>query len=258
MSELLPAGDVLAVMTRLKARRGFVFPHRGVMALTAPELLDAYDATYEALTIEPRVLDERSREFIWIGILVTMRESIATHHIDRLRGAGGTDADFETATRLAGFGVSAGAFRFVESSWSSELAGFDREEAYRSALRALVADSTVETGLVEMTMAAVHACLGNHWELGLHIRRAYEANVDEAALAEALSLTMFRQVFPVSSKLAMSGVNSSRTSGSRLPIRFVPGQMPRRNSKEAMVPSALCLFRRRGELEQTYVEPQHR
>ena len=61
----------------------------------------------------------------------------------------------------------------------------------RGALEALTRDASVERGLIEAAMAAVHACLAQWDELGLHIRGAYSAQFPETKLAEALSLVMF-------------------------------------------------------------------
>ena len=81
-------------------------------------------------------------------------------------------------------------------SHHEHLPGFNRESAYCSTLEALCAGQPIESGLVEMTMAAVHTCLYQHWELAVHIRRAYACGVPELELAEALSLTMFPASVP--------------------------------------------------------------
>ena len=43
-------------LERVKAKRGYLLPHHGLMALTAPQLLEGYDACYTALTLVPRTL----------------------------------------------------------------------------------------------------------------------------------------------------------------------------------------------------------
>ena len=180
----------------VKAKRGYLLPHHGLLALTAPKLLTAYDEAYTALTLEPRTLDNHSKEMVWIAILVAANEGIASHHLKYLRNAGGTEEEIAVAIRLAAFGRSAPSFRFVEAQWQEHIPGFNRESAYCSALEALYAGQPVESGLVDMMMAAVHTCLYQHWELALHIRRAYACGVPEIELAEALSLTMFPASVP--------------------------------------------------------------
>ena len=40
----------------VRAKRGYLLPHHGLLAVAAPDLLDAYDATYTALTLRPKRL----------------------------------------------------------------------------------------------------------------------------------------------------------------------------------------------------------
>lgn len=195
-SELLAPDLAKRQLEQLRIKRGYLLPHHGLLALTAPKLLAAYDDTYTALTLEPRILDERVKEIIWVGILVATNEGIAVHHLRRLTAAGGSEEEAAAAIRLAAFGRSAPAFKFVEDHWKKHLSTYDRESAYTAALEALCYGQPIEREVVEMTMAAVHTCLCQHWELALHIRRAYKIGVPELALAEALSLTMFPASVP--------------------------------------------------------------
>ena len=187
----LPDPDsVDALLAAVRAKRGYLLPHPGLLALTAPRLLEAYDATYTALTLEPRALAERDKEFVWLAILVATDEALATHHIAKFRAAGGDDAGIETALRLAAFARGARDFRFVDAHWKRHLPGFDRWRAYRDALADLVRGRAAPR-LVELALAATHTCLAQWDELALHIRGAYDAAAPEAELAEALSLAMF-------------------------------------------------------------------
>ena len=66
--------DFEEVKTRLNAvrdKRGYLMSHHGLLALTAPDLLEGYDACYTALTLVKRHLSEREKEFVWLGILAT-------------------------------------------------------------------------------------------------------------------------------------------------------------------------------------------
>ena len=77
---LVTPDQAKAQLQKLKAKRGYLLPHHGLLALTAPKLLAAYDDAYTALTLESRTLDDRSKEIIWVAILVSTREGIAVHH----------------------------------------------------------------------------------------------------------------------------------------------------------------------------------
>jgi alkylhydroperoxidase/carboxymuconolactone decarboxylase family protein YurZ len=190
MSQTPPTvAEAERALAAVRAKRGFLLPHHGLLAITEPALLDAYDRMYTALTLTPRRLDEHRKEFIWLVILTVMREAIATHHIRKFREAGGSEAEIETAIALAGYAQSTPAFAFVEDSWKGHLPNFDRAAAYRARLGAVA--GTTPPGLVEMAMAAAQACRDERWALAEHIKGAYAAGVPEAELAEAISLMMF-------------------------------------------------------------------
>lgn len=180
----------------VRARRGYLLPHHGLLAVAAPRLLEAYDAAYTALALDRRSLDDHARELVWLVILISTDEAIATHHLRRFREAGGTDGQIETATRLAGHARAAPAYAFVGDRWRAHLPAFSLERAYRAGLDALVAGRGLAPGLVEMAMAAAHVCRRQWPELALHVRGAYAAGVAEVDLAEALSLTMFPASVP--------------------------------------------------------------
>lgn len=190
-----PTGDeaatVAARLSAVRAKRGYLLPHHGLLAVADPALLEAYDATYTALTLRPRHLDEHRKEFVWLGILIATDEAIATHHIAKFRDAGGSEAEIEAAVRLAGFARSVPAFAFVGEAWGAHLPGYDTAAAYRRALAALMSDRAMAPGLVEMALAAVHTCLKQWPALAWHIEGAYAEGVPEVELAEAISLTMF-------------------------------------------------------------------
>ncbi len=182
---------VLAELAALKEKRGYLLPHHGLLAVGEPRLLAAYDRFYTTLTLQQRALDERAKEFVWLTILVTTEEAIATHHIRRMRDAGGTDTEIELAMRLSAFAKGANDFLFVDKHWSRHLPDYDATRAYRDGVSALVGTSGVAPGWIEMALAAAHTCQRRwHW-LDEHIAGAYGQGVPERALLEALTLTMF-------------------------------------------------------------------
>lgn len=185
------ADDVRQLLAGLHAKRGYLLPHHGLLAVAEPALLEAYDATYTAMTLNERALEERDKEIIWLIILVATNEAIATHHIDRLRKGGGSDADLELAVALAAWAQGAPQFVFVKNYWGAHLPDFAPITAYRRGLDALVGEHPVAPAVVEMGLAAAHQC-HRRWDwVKEHIRGAYRHGADERALAEALSLAMF-------------------------------------------------------------------
>ena len=183
--------QVEAALTDLRAKRGYLLPHHGLMAVAAPELLVAYDATYSALTLADRVMTLHQKEIIWLIILVSTGEAIATHHIDRLRKGGGGDADVKAAVALAAWADGADRHTFVEQHWGPHLKDFGAVSAYREGLDAVLDRFPVERWVAEIGMAAAHQC-HRRWDwVGDHIVEAYAAGADEGAIAEGLSLAMF-------------------------------------------------------------------
>jgi alkylhydroperoxidase/carboxymuconolactone decarboxylase family protein YurZ len=196
MTVMPDEAEVSRRLAEVRAKRGYLLPHHGLLAIAAPLVLAGYDATYTALTLTPRSLHERPKEFIWLGVLVACDEAIATHHIAKFRAAGGTDEEIELAIRLAAFAEGAPRFAFAEAKWQRHLPRYDRARAYRAALANLTVGSGVVQGWIEMTCAAIHTARKGWWELAEHIRGAYACGVPEVELAEALSYAMFPGSIP--------------------------------------------------------------
>ena len=196
MDAMPEPAEVERRLAEVRAKRGYLLPHHGLLAIAAPALLAGYDAAYTALTLMPRSMDERAKEFVWLAVLVATDEALATHHIAKFRAAGGTAAELELAVRIAGFAEGARCFAFAAEKWQHHLPAYGREAAYRAALDAAQAGATIPRGLVEVALAAVHTTRKAWWEVALHIRGAYAEGVPEMELAEGLSYAMFPGSIP--------------------------------------------------------------
>ena len=185
------AEDVAAMLSDLRDKRGYLLPHHGLMAVASPELLTAYDATYTALTLQDRTLTLYQKEIVWLIILVSTGEAIATHHIDRLRKGGGGDAEIAAALAFAAWADGADRHAFVARHWGLHLEGFDAVLSYRDGLETLRARHGTEAWIVEIGMAAAHQCHRRWNWVAEHIVGAYGEGADETAIAEGLSLAMF-------------------------------------------------------------------
>lgn len=183
------ADDLARQLAAIRARRGYLLPHHGLMAITTPRLLEAYDATYAALALEPRVLSRHDHEFAWLAILVATDEALASHHIAKFRAAGGTDAEFAGILRLAALALGVPAYRFVDRHWLAHLPGFEPRAEYLAAFRLAVGD--IPLRLAHLACATVHTCKAAWDALEWQIVAAYADGVPEDDLAEALTLTMF-------------------------------------------------------------------
>ena len=185
------AEDVAGLLAGLREKRGYLLPHHGLLAVAAPELLAAYDATYTALTLRDRALTLYQKEVIWLIILVATGEAIATHHLDRLRRGGGGDADVAAALALAAWAEGADRHSFVAEHWAAHLPGFDARASYRDGLDVLLDRHGTERWVAEIGLAAAHQCHRRWFWVGEHIAGAYAAGAAEVAIAEGLSLAMF-------------------------------------------------------------------
>lgn len=154
-SEFESSEAVLAKLEALRAKRGYLMPHHGLLLVGEPELLAAYDQLYTTLTLGNRTLDDHTKEMVWLVNLTATTEAIATHHIRRMHDAGGSDQEIELAVRLAAYAKGADYFAFVHEHWSSHLPDYNAVRAYREGLTALVAGSGVSRGCIEISLAAV-------------------------------------------------------------------------------------------------------
>lgn len=181
-------------LAAIKAKRGYLLPHHGLMAVTAPGLMAAYDAAYTELALNDRLLSHHDREFVWLGILIATREEIATHHIEKFRKAGGSDAELSAVLRLSAAVCGFRAYGFVADHWRAHVAPVDPEAEWAEAV--VRAGDGAEARLVHMTAAAMQVANGAWDGFRWQLRQAYAAGVDEAELAEAVSLTMFPASVP--------------------------------------------------------------
>lgn len=186
--------DLTERLAGLRAKRGYLLPHHGLMAVTAPRLLAAYDAAYTALALEDRVLSHHNREFVWLGILIATREEIATHHIEKFHAAGGTDAETRALLRVAAAVCGFRAYGFVAARWAAHLPGLTPEADWAEALHR--AGDGAEARLVHMAACAMQVANGEWEGFRWQLRAAYAAGVPEPELAEAVSLTMFPASVP--------------------------------------------------------------
>jgi alkylhydroperoxidase/carboxymuconolactone decarboxylase family protein YurZ len=181
--------ELEARLQEVRAKRGYLLPHHGLMALAFPKLLEGYDAAYTALALDDRVLSRHDREFVWIAVLAATDEALATHHIAKFRAAGGTDATIGAAFAAAAVAIGAEAFDFAARDWSRQLAPFDPRAAYLVTLRRVTPDAPMR--LVHLAGLAVQVCRARWRPFGWHLEAAYADAVEEEAMAEAISLAMF-------------------------------------------------------------------
>ncbi|MDO9500393.1 carboxymuconolactone decarboxylase family protein [Falsiroseomonas sp.] len=181
--------ELEARLAEVRAKRGYLLPHHGLMALAFPKLLAGYDAAYTALALDDRVLSHHDREFVWMAVLAATDEALATHHIAKFRAAGGTDATIGAAFASAALAIGAEAFDFAARDWGRQLAPYDPQASYVATLRIVAPAAPIR--LVHLAGLAVQVCRARWRPFGWHLQAAYADGVEEEAMAEAISLAMF-------------------------------------------------------------------
>lgn len=182
---------LVARLATLRAERGYLLPHHGLLAALAPDVLDAYGALYRALTLGKRHLDEFTKEFVWLAILAATDEAAATHHVAKFRAAGGTDAQISIAVRLAAWVRGEGAIAFAETVWAPHMPGWDWQQARAAVRAALIAGGDIPPELALLAEIATRTCLDQWKQLAEAIVEAIVAGESEDRVAEALMLTIF-------------------------------------------------------------------
>ena len=180
--------DPLAALSDIHAKRGYLLPHHGLMAISAPDLLERYGSLYSTLALEERHLSRHAHEFGWLGVLISCEESLGSHHVKRFVDAGGDAAHLGLATAISAMAKGSEGYLFVEDHWLPHLPTVNPSEQYLAAFAQLI--SPVPPALAHMTACAVHTCSGNWRALKWQIEAAYQAGVNELELAEALSLAL--------------------------------------------------------------------
>lgn len=173
-------------LAAVRAKRGYLLPHHGLLAMVFPDLLAGYDAAYTAMALADRVLSHHDREFVWMAVLGATSEALATHHIAKLRAAGGTAATIEAAFAACAGAIGAAAYEFAARDWAAQLAPWAPGDAYLRGVRQLA-----PLRLVHLAQCAVHVCRAQWDALGWQLAGAYADGVAEDEIAEAMTLAMF-------------------------------------------------------------------
>ena len=123
---------------------------------------------------------------MWLSVLGAAEEVVATHHIAKLRAAGGDDATIAAAFAACAGAIGGAAYEFAAGPWAGPLSPWEPKAAYLAGVRRLA-----PLRLVHLAQCAAHVCLGQYTALAWQIEGAYAAAVPEAEIAEALTLAMF-------------------------------------------------------------------
>ncbi|WP_198379620.1 hypothetical protein [Roseomonas sp. KE2513] len=191
MSKNEAAAGVRQALASLQAERGYVLPHRGLLAAALPELHGAYGTMYRALTVDERHMTPLARECVWLAILVACDEPVGTHHVAAFRRCGGSDREAAALFRQTAWAMGADALGFLRGEWAPHFPGYDPAAAYLEAASALNAAGDLPDGTARLARLAAHAARGRLWALEVELEAAYGVGIDERQMAEAISLIIW-------------------------------------------------------------------
>jgi alkylhydroperoxidase/carboxymuconolactone decarboxylase family protein YurZ len=216
--------DIRARLAAVREKRGYLMPHHGLLAIAAPSVLAAYDAAYTAIALDDRVLSHHDREFVWLAVLGTTDEALATHHIAKFRAAGGTDDGISQAFAACAWAVGGQAHDFAAREWARQTLPWDAKAAYIAGIARLA-----PRRLVHLAQCAVQTCRARWRLLEWQIEAAYADGVPETEIAEALTLAMFPGSIPHFAKACgvWRGLIASGVIAASAPFREwadLPGQ----------------------------------
>ena len=186
---MMQKDELEQLLQQVRDKRGYLLPHHGLMAVSMPRMLEAYDELYTTLALTQRQLSRHDHEFVWMGVLIAMDEILGTHHLKRFHDAAGTDDELAAALAITAFAKGCDAYQFVDNHWLAHLPAFSPRARYLSSFQQVAGNTPLS--LAHLTACAVHTCTGNWAALRWQIVAAYADGVDELDLAEALSLAMF-------------------------------------------------------------------
>ncbi len=181
-------------LAAVRDKRGYLLPHHGLLALSAPNLLQHYDQLYSSIALTDRYLNRHDHEFVWLGVLMSTQEALGTHHVQRFLDAGGTTDEVGSAAAITAIANGSRHHLFIEDHWTPHLPNVNPENQYLTLFNKMTPE--ISAPLAHITACAIHTCIGNWRALGWQIRAAYAVETEELLLAEALSLAMFPGSIP--------------------------------------------------------------
>lgn len=183
--------DLDAVRARvadIRERRGYVLPSHAALAVADPALLEQYEGVYNAITFGFHALTPFEKNFVWLVVVGCAETPTGAAHLSDFIAAGGTPAQVRAAAQLALLAVGARTLAVFAPGWTNVFPGFAADATYADAVDRLAAGTGLATGLVDVALAAGHACRRDWQRVAFHIVRAKAAGVSDDALAEGLTV----------------------------------------------------------------------
>jgi alkylhydroperoxidase/carboxymuconolactone decarboxylase family protein YurZ len=175
------------VLKRVKEKRGYLLPYHEFFACMDPVLLEKYDEFYTEVTLKSKVLDNKTKELVWIGILACASEEAGTIHLKRGRKAGISDEEISNVIMITQVAKGFDVLLFVEEKWGSFLPGIKPMEVYGEFVNHLKKGLGLQEKAIELIFIGIYAALEIRKGLEFHLLRAKERGIRDEEIAEAMS-----------------------------------------------------------------------
>lgn len=174
------------VLAQVEGKRGYRLSYHRMLAAADPELLAAYDAYYERLTLRQRVFTPRERELVWTALLTSARETHGTIHLKRAEAASISRDELADAIAIAAAVESWPALvEFGHGAWHEWIGRRDAHLRYERIF--LAARGAIEAKTAECCAVVSHAARHSWDGVKFHLPRAFKAGATRDGIAEGLS-----------------------------------------------------------------------
>lgn len=180
---LSPRGQ--AVIGDVEKKRGYTLPYHRMFAASAPDLLAAYDAFYEQLTLTPRFLSPIEKETVWATLLAAAREVHGFIHMKRALAAGMSQSDIVRAVAIAAVTEGFAVMEFSGSNWSAWTLPAELEARYLAAFDAVRGD--LSPALAHLAALVATGSRRDKQGTVLHLKHAFAAGMTREKVCEGLS-----------------------------------------------------------------------
>lgn len=176
-----------SILESVRKKRGYVLPYHELFWFIDADLLAKYDAFYEQLTLKANHLDNKTKELVWLAILISVFEEAGTIHVRRAREAGVTDEEIRDVIKLTQIGRGFEVVLFVDEKWRDHLPTIDSLGTYGDLIDSVMERLTIPRRLCELVLIGMYCAIPIPVALKYHLLRAKECGVRDEEIAEAMS-----------------------------------------------------------------------
>lgn len=175
------------ILKEVEEKRGYLLPYHELFWCLDPVLLERYDQFYENLTLKTRFLDNKTKELVWLGILISVFEEAGTIHLKRARDAGVTDGEISDVIVLSQVAKGFEVLLFIEEKWGKYLPNINIMATYSDLIKNLSKNFKLPENIVELVFIGIYSALPIKKALRYHLVRAKECGLRDEEIAEAMS-----------------------------------------------------------------------